>query len=65
MDIIVLIFGVYFQEVVLLQDSEDSTKFYPRFNLEQTSSFKDLDDGRYMNILGMNTFYELRRSGSV
>eukprot|EP00250_Pteridium_aquilinum_P019655 c24516_g1_i1 orf=158-3133(+) len=33
------------QEVVLLQDPEDSTKFYPRFNLDHTASFRELDDG--------------------
>lgn len=33
------------QEVVLLRDPEDSRSFYPRFNNEQTASFKELDDG--------------------
>lgn len=33
------------QEVVLLRDPEDSRKFYPRFNLDQTASFRELDDG--------------------
>lgn len=33
------------QEVILLQDLEDPQMFYPRFNLEQTYSFKGLDDG--------------------
>ncbi|XP_062166587.1 4-alpha-glucanotransferase DPE2 isoform X2 [Alnus glutinosa] len=32
------------QNIVLIRDSEDPRKFYPRFNLEDTSSFKDLDD---------------------
>ncbi|KAJ7514027.1 hypothetical protein O6H91_23G023000 [Diphasiastrum complanatum] len=32
------------QEVVLMRDSVDSGKFYPRFGLEQTASFKELDD---------------------
>ncbi|XP_043723914.1 4-alpha-glucanotransferase DPE2 [Telopea speciosissima] len=32
------------QNIVLIRDPEDSRKFYPRFNLEDTSSFKDLDD---------------------
>ncbi|CAA0827511.1 4-alpha-glucanotransferase DPE2 [Striga hermonthica] len=31
------------QNVVLIRDPEDSGKFYPRFNLEDTSSFSDLD----------------------
>ncbi|XP_031127124.1 4-alpha-glucanotransferase DPE2-like isoform X2 [Ipomoea triloba] len=31
------------QEVVLIRDREDPRKFYPRFNLEDTSSFKGLD----------------------
>ncbi|KAL2659497.1 hypothetical protein GLYMA_03G121100v4 [Glycine max] len=32
------------QNIVLIRDSEDPRKFYPRFNLEDTSSFQDLDD---------------------
>ncbi|KAL5743263.1 hypothetical protein ACOSQ2_026379 [Xanthoceras sorbifolium] len=32
------------KNIVLIRDSEDARKFYPRFNLEDTSSFKDLDD---------------------
>lgn len=32
------------QNIVLIRDPEDSKKFYPRFNLEDTSSFMDLDD---------------------
>ncbi|KAL7588975.1 hypothetical protein Lser_V15G38764 [Lactuca serriola] len=32
------------QNVVLIRDPEDATSFYPRFNLEDTSSFKDLDE---------------------
>ncbi|XP_073104819.1 4-alpha-glucanotransferase DPE2 isoform X2 [Elaeis guineensis] len=32
------------QNIVLIRDPEDSRKFYPRFNLEDTSSFKDLDE---------------------
>ncbi|KAL6988101.1 4-alpha-glucanotransferase dpe2 [Sarracenia purpurea var. burkii] len=35
------------QNIVLIRDPEDSRKFYPRFNLEDSSSFKDLDDHRY------------------
>ncbi|CAK9278762.1 unnamed protein product [Sphagnum jensenii] len=31
-------------EVVLMRDTEDPTKFYPRFNLDQTKSFSELDD---------------------
>ncbi|KAI3753492.1 hypothetical protein L2E82_25546 [Cichorium intybus] len=34
------------QNVVLIRDPEDATSFYPRFNLEDTSSFKDLDEHR-------------------
>ncbi|KAJ4706736.1 4-alpha-glucanotransferase DPE2 [Melia azedarach] len=30
--------------VVLIRDREDPKKFYPRFNIEDTPSFKDLDD---------------------
>ncbi|XP_010251909.1 PREDICTED: 4-alpha-glucanotransferase DPE2 isoform X2 [Nelumbo nucifera] len=32
------------QNIVLIRDPEDARKFYPRFNLEDTSSFKNLDD---------------------
>ncbi|XP_006658074.1 4-alpha-glucanotransferase DPE2 [Oryza brachyantha] len=32
------------QNIVLIRDPEDNTKFYPRFNLEDTSSFRDLDE---------------------
>lgn len=35
------------QEVLLIRDSEDPTKFYPRFGLDQTASFDELDDHRY------------------
>ncbi|KAI8562556.1 hypothetical protein RHMOL_Rhmol03G0044400 [Rhododendron molle] len=33
-----------YENIVLIRDPEDASKFYPRFNLEDTSSFKDLDD---------------------
>ncbi|KAF3326219.1 4-alpha-glucanotransferase DPE2 [Carex littledalei] len=32
------------QNIVLIRDPEDPCKFYPRFNLEDTSSFADLDE---------------------
>ncbi|GLT77809.1 hypothetical protein SLA2020_493660 [Shorea laevis] len=32
------------KNIVLIRDPEDARKFYPRFNLEDTSNFKDLDD---------------------
>lgn len=32
------------KDIVLIRDPEDSRKFYPRFNLEDTSSFRDLDE---------------------
>ncbi|CAK9170451.1 unnamed protein product [Ilex paraguariensis] len=32
------------QNIVLIRDPEDARKFFPRFNLEDTSSFKDLDE---------------------
>ena len=38
----------FVQNIVLIRDPEDAKKFYPRFNLEDTSSFKDLDDHRYL-----------------
>jgi 4-alpha-glucanotransferase len=31
-------------EVLLMRDSEDPAKFYPRFGLDQTASFDELDD---------------------
>ncbi|KAG5556044.1 hypothetical protein RHGRI_006613 [Rhododendron griersonianum] len=33
-----------YENIVLIRDPEDASKFYPRFNIEDTSSFKDLDD---------------------
>ncbi|KAG0479077.1 hypothetical protein HPP92_013796 [Vanilla planifolia] len=32
------------QNIVLIRDVEEQRKFYPRFNLEDTSSYQDLDD---------------------
>lgn len=32
------------QNIVLIRDPEEQGKFYPRFNLEDTSSLQDLDD---------------------
>ncbi|KAJ9547973.1 hypothetical protein OSB04_020516, partial [Centaurea solstitialis] len=32
------------QNIVLIRDPEDPKSFYPRFNLEDTSSFRDLDE---------------------
>ncbi|KAL8208493.1 hypothetical protein R6Q57_007905 [Mikania cordata] len=32
------------QNIVLIRDPENARSFYPRFNLEDTSSFKDLDE---------------------
>uniref|UniRef100_A0ACD5Z182 Uncharacterized protein n=1 Tax=Avena sativa TaxID=4498 RepID=A0ACD5Z182_AVESA len=32
------------QNIVLIRDPEDSTKYYPRFNLEDTTNFRDLDE---------------------
>ena len=41
-------FMVYIlQEVILMRDSEDPSKFYPRFGLDRTASFEELDDHRY------------------
>ncbi|CAB4286026.1 unnamed protein product [Prunus armeniaca] len=34
------------QNIVLIRDPENPRNFYPRFNLEDTPSFKDLDDHR-------------------
>lgn len=32
---------------MLIKDPEDPKKFYPRFNIDDTSSFRDLDQHRY------------------
>ncbi|KAJ8449740.1 hypothetical protein Cgig2_001396 [Carnegiea gigantea] len=32
------------QNIILIRDPKDARKFYPRFNLEDTTSFQDLDD---------------------
>ncbi|MQL94315.1 hypothetical protein Taro_026964, partial [Colocasia esculenta] len=32
------------QNIVLIRDTEDGRKFYPRFNLEETTSFRNLDE---------------------
>lgn len=32
------------KDIVLIRDPEDNRKFYPRFNLEDTLSFRDLDE---------------------
>ncbi|XP_078442924.1 disproportionating enzyme 2 [Wolffia australiana] len=32
------------QNIVLIRDPEDRSKFYPRFNMEETSSFRDIDE---------------------
>ncbi|XP_059668275.1 4-alpha-glucanotransferase DPE2 isoform X2 [Cornus florida] len=34
----------HYENIVLIRDPDAAQKFYPRFNLEDTSSFKDLDD---------------------
>ncbi|KAH1194517.1 4-alpha-glucanotransferase DPE2 [Glycine max] len=34
----------FYENIVLIRDPEDPRKFYPRFNLEDTISFQDLDD---------------------
>ncbi|XP_027351532.1 4-alpha-glucanotransferase DPE2 isoform X2 [Abrus precatorius] len=44
------------QNIVLIRDPEDPRKFYPRFNLEDTSSFMDLDD-KSKNVL-KRLYYE-------
>lgn len=41
------------QNIVLIRDPEDPKSFYPRFNLEDTSSFQALDDHRYLNIISV------------
>ncbi|XP_010525431.1 PREDICTED: 4-alpha-glucanotransferase DPE2 isoform X2 [Tarenaya hassleriana] len=38
------------RNIVLIKDPEDERKFYPRFNLEDISSFQDLDD-KSKNVL--------------
>jgi 4-alpha-glucanotransferase len=34
----------FLQNIVLIRDPEDPRKFYPRFNIEDTSSFNELDE---------------------
>lgn len=49
-----MLLSIYFicffprQNIVLIRDPEDSKSFYPRFNLEDTSSFSELDEHRYL-----------------
>ncbi|KAG9129056.1 hypothetical protein Leryth_016878 [Lithospermum erythrorhizon] len=38
------------QEIVLIRDPEDPRKFYPRFNIDDTTSFKALDE-KSQNVL--------------
>ncbi|CAI9099424.1 OLC1v1036244C3 [Oldenlandia corymbosa var. corymbosa] len=38
------------KDIVLIRDPEDSRKYYPRFNMEDTSCFKELDQ-RSQNVL--------------
>lgn len=33
---------------MLIRDPEDPRKFYPRFNMEDTSNFSELDEHRYL-----------------
>lgn len=36
------------QNIILIRDPKDAWKFYRRFNLEDTTSFQDLDDHWYV-----------------
>ncbi|WVZ08673.1 hypothetical protein V8G54_022019 [Vigna mungo] len=40
----IMFYAIGLQNIVLILDPENPRKFYPRFNLEDTSSFQDLDD---------------------
>ncbi|KAI5074640.1 hypothetical protein GOP47_0010601 [Adiantum capillus-veneris] len=52
------------QEVVLIRDPEDSKKFYPRFNLDQTASFRELDEGSQHVLRGLyHDYYFQRQEG--
>lgn len=42
---------IFVQNIILIRDPEDPRKFYPRFNLEETSNFKALDEHRYKYML--------------
>jgi len=45
----IMFYAIGLQNIVLIRDPEYPRKFYPRFNLEDTSSFQDLDDHRYLD----------------
>ncbi|XP_011626502.1 4-alpha-glucanotransferase DPE2 isoform X1 [Amborella trichopoda] len=53
------------KDVVLIRDSEDTRKFYPRFNLEDTSSFKDLDDHSKNVLRGKYDDYYFHRQENL
>lgn len=48
MCLLLLLYCSPLQNVALIRDPEDPKKFYPRFNIEDTSSFSDLDEHRYI-----------------
>ncbi|XP_060191492.1 4-alpha-glucanotransferase DPE2 isoform X3 [Lycium barbarum] len=52
------------QNVALIKDPEEPRKFYPRFNIEDTTSFKDLDP-RSQNVLKRlyHDYYFCRQEG--
>lgn len=54
-----------FQNIILIRDPEDARKFYPRFNLEDTSSFKDLDEHRWILWNAIHCIFTMTRSNKL
>ncbi|VFQ91109.1 unnamed protein product [Cuscuta campestris] len=53
------------QDVVFIKDREDPRKFYPRFNVEDTLSFKDLDQHSKSVVKRMYYDYYFHRQESM
>jgi len=52
-------------EIVLIRDPEDPGKFYPRFNLEEMTSFRELDDHSKSVLKEMYYDYYFHRQESL
>ena len=55
----------FFQNRILLIDSENIDAFYPRFGLEETSSFQALDDWMRDNLRDLSNDYYFGRQSST
>ncbi|KAL3533414.1 hypothetical protein ACH5RR_006935 [Cinchona calisaya] len=53
------------KDIVLIRDPEDPRKFYPRFNMEDTLSFKDLDDHSKNTLKRLYYDYYFHRQESL